>query len=125
MDLEAENDRKLAEAEYNAAKAPGAASALAEADGKDVNESEQKLADLKQKRAQLLVDATDLEGFGPPTIAERFWFGTEIAKAANSLTIRGRWVTSITPLGTPGLVPSRTGSHPPRSARSSERASIR
>ncbi|MDX6382535.1 MAG: polysaccharide biosynthesis transport protein [Blastocatellia bacterium] len=57
--LEAENDRKLAEAEYNAAKAPGAASALAEADGKDVNESEQKLADLKQKRAQLLVDATE------------------------------------------------------------------
>src|SRR5882672_2448901 len=57
--LEAENDRKLAEAEYNAAKAPGAASALAEAGAKDVNESEQKLADLKQKRAQLLVDATE------------------------------------------------------------------
>ncbi len=57
--LEAENDRKLAEAEYNAAKAPGAASALAEVDGKDVNESEQKLADLKQKRAQLMVDATE------------------------------------------------------------------
>ena len=57
--LEAENDRKMAEAEYNAAKAPGAASALAEAGDKDVNESEQKLADLKQKRAQLLVDATE------------------------------------------------------------------
>ena len=57
--LEAENDRKIAEAEYNAAKAPGAASALAEAGAKDVNESEQKLADLKQKRAQLLVDATE------------------------------------------------------------------
>src|SRR5882672_7089154 len=57
--LEAENDRKMAEAEYNAAKAPGAASALAEAGAKDVNESEQKLADLKQKRAQLLVDATE------------------------------------------------------------------
>src|SRR5882672_8372295 len=57
--LEAENERKLAEAEYNAAKAPGAASALAEVDAKDVNESEQRLADLKQKRAQLLVDATE------------------------------------------------------------------
>ena len=57
--LEAENDRKIAEAEYNAAKAPGAASALAEAGAKDINESEQKLADLKQKRAQLLVEATE------------------------------------------------------------------
>src|SRR5882762_6037503 len=57
--LEAENERKMAEAEYLAAKAPGAASALAEAGAKDVNESEQKLADLKQKRAQLLVDATE------------------------------------------------------------------
>lgn len=57
--LEAENDRKMAEAEYNAAKAPGAASALAEAGAKDIAESESKLADLKQKRAQLLVDATE------------------------------------------------------------------
>jgi capsular exopolysaccharide synthesis family protein len=57
--LEAENDRKMAEAEYNAAKAPGAASALAEAAAKEINDSESKLADLKQKRAQLLVDATD------------------------------------------------------------------
>src|SRR5438309_6472914 len=56
--LEAENDRKMAEAEYNAAKAPGAATALAEG-AKDINESESKLADLKQKRAQLLVDATE------------------------------------------------------------------
>jgi capsular exopolysaccharide synthesis family protein len=57
--LEAENDRKMAEAEYNAAKSPGAARALAEASAKDLNESEQKLADLKQKRAQLMVDATE------------------------------------------------------------------
>ena len=57
--LEAENDRKMAEAEYNAAKAPGAASALAEANGKDIADTESKLADLKQKRAQLAVDATD------------------------------------------------------------------
>src|SRR6184192_3276432 len=57
--LEAENDRKLAEAEYNAAKAPGAANALAEAGAKDIADSESKLSDLKQKRAQLLVDATE------------------------------------------------------------------
>jgi polysaccharide biosynthesis transport protein len=57
--LEAENDRKMAEAEYNAAKAPGAASALAEAGAKELNNSEQKLADLKEKRAQLMVDATE------------------------------------------------------------------
>src|SRR6267142_1132377 len=57
--LEAENDRKMAEAEYNAAKAPGAAGALAEANGKDIADTESKLADLKQKRAQLAVDATD------------------------------------------------------------------
>lgn len=57
--LEAENDRKMAEAEYNAAKAPGAAGALAEANGKDIAETESKLAELKQKRAQLAVDATD------------------------------------------------------------------
>jgi len=57
--LEAENDRKMAEAEYNAAKSPGAAKALAEVGAKDLNNSEQQLADLKQKRAQLLVDATE------------------------------------------------------------------
>ena len=57
--LEAENDRKMAEAEYNAAKLPGAARALAEASSKDVNASEQMLADLRQKRAQLMVDATE------------------------------------------------------------------
>jgi polysaccharide biosynthesis transport protein len=57
--LDAENDRKLAESEYNAAKAPGAAAALAEAGAKDISESESKLSELKQKRAQLLVDATE------------------------------------------------------------------
>jgi polysaccharide biosynthesis transport protein len=57
--LEAENDRKMAEAEYNAARTPGAAGALAEANGKDIADTESKLADLRQKRAQLAVDATD------------------------------------------------------------------
>ncbi len=56
--LEAENERKLAEAEYNAAKAPGAASALAES-AKDIDQTEGKLAELRQKRAQLLVEATE------------------------------------------------------------------
>src|SRR4029078_10329639 len=54
--LEAENDRKLAEAEFNAAKAPGAASALAES-AKEIDLTESKLAELRQKRAQLLVEA--------------------------------------------------------------------
>jgi succinoglycan biosynthesis transport protein ExoP len=57
--LEAENDRKTAEAAYNAAKSPGAATALAEVDAKQAGEIEGKLADLRQKRAQLLVDATE------------------------------------------------------------------
>lgn len=57
--LEAENDRKLAEAAYQAARAPGAASALAEGDGKLIGDIENKLGELKQKRAQLLVEATE------------------------------------------------------------------
>ena len=57
--LEAEHDRKSAEAAFNVAKAPGAAAALAEVDQKQVADTESKLADLRQKRAQLLVDATE------------------------------------------------------------------
>jgi len=57
--LEAESERKSAEAAYNAAKAPGAATALADADAKQANEIESKLFDLRQKRALLLVDATE------------------------------------------------------------------
>jgi capsular exopolysaccharide synthesis family protein len=57
--LEAENDRKTAEAAFNAAKAPGAASALSEADNKQASDAESKLADLRQKRALLMVDATE------------------------------------------------------------------
>jgi len=57
--LEAENERKMAEAEYNAAKSPGAAGALAEASAKEINDSESKLAEFRQRRAQLLVDATE------------------------------------------------------------------
>src|SRR5689334_4812627 len=57
--LDAENDRKTAEAAYNAAKAPGAATALADADAKQANEIESKLVELRQKRALLMVDATE------------------------------------------------------------------
>lgn len=57
--LEAENERKQAEAAYNAAKAPGAASALAEGDAKQLTDITGKLAELRQKRAQLLVENTE------------------------------------------------------------------
>jgi capsular exopolysaccharide synthesis family protein len=57
--LDAENARILAESQYNAAKVPGKATALAEAEEKQVNESEAKAAELRQKRALLMVDATE------------------------------------------------------------------
>lgn len=57
--LQAENDRKLAEAEYRAAKAPGAASALASKDAKQLDDLEAKLSALKQKRQELLVENTE------------------------------------------------------------------
>ncbi|MEO8436628.1 MAG: GumC family protein, partial [Pyrinomonadaceae bacterium] len=58
--LEAEVERIKAEAEYTKAKMPGAAGALAENDAKGIEETESKLAELRQKRALLLVDATEL-----------------------------------------------------------------
>src|SRR5437762_2503360 len=54
--LEAENDRKIAEAAYRVNKEPGAAAALAANGTKDL---EAQLVTLKQKRAQLLVDNTE------------------------------------------------------------------
>lgn len=57
--LEAENERKTAEAAFNAASIPGAAEALAENDAKQVSDLDTKLNDLRQKRAQLLVEATE------------------------------------------------------------------
>jgi uncharacterized protein involved in exopolysaccharide biosynthesis len=58
--LEAENDRKSAEAALNATKAPGAASAVIDAETKQAGDLEGKLAELRQKRAQLLAsDATE------------------------------------------------------------------
>jgi len=57
--LTAENDRKAAEAAYNAAKAPDAANALVEDSAKPSNDLESKLIELRQKRALLMVDATE------------------------------------------------------------------
>jgi polysaccharide biosynthesis transport protein len=54
--LEAENERKMAEAAYRVSKEPGAVDALAAGNTKEI---EGKLADLKQKRDQLLVENTE------------------------------------------------------------------
>jgi len=57
--LEAENARIDAESKFNAARSAGAATALVEGDSKQSSDAESKLADLRQKRALLMVDATD------------------------------------------------------------------
>ena len=57
--LEAENERKLAEAAYRASQAPGAAEALAEGTARQATEAESKLVELRQKRADLLVEYTE------------------------------------------------------------------
>jgi succinoglycan biosynthesis transport protein ExoP len=57
--LEAENERKLAEAAYRAGQAPGAAEALAEGSARQATEAETKLVELRQKRADLLVEYTE------------------------------------------------------------------
>ena len=57
--LDAENTRKSAEAEYRAALSPGAALALAEKDSPRVGGMEEKLAALRQRRAELLVENTE------------------------------------------------------------------
>lgn len=54
--LEAENERKIAEANYRVSKEPGAADVLGRDGTKDLD---QELTKLKQKRAQLLVDNTE------------------------------------------------------------------
>jgi len=57
--MEAENERKLAEAAYRASQAPGAAEALAEESAKLAAEAETKLIELRQKRADVLVEFTE------------------------------------------------------------------
>src|SRR5205085_11869785 len=57
--LQAENERKDAEAAYRAAQAPNAASALASKDATALADAEKKLSELKEKRSQLLVSNTE------------------------------------------------------------------
>ena len=65
--LTAENERKLAEAAFRASQQPGAAEALAEGGAVEMvpsatrvtTEAEIKLAELRQKRAELLVENTE------------------------------------------------------------------
>jgi capsular exopolysaccharide synthesis family protein len=57
--LEAENERKMAEAAYRAAQRPGAAVALADEAVKQIAEGETDLAKLRQRREQLLVEDTE------------------------------------------------------------------
>jgi polysaccharide biosynthesis transport protein len=57
--LEAENERKLAEATYRAASDPKAAAALADSSSGAIGDTQAKLNELKQKRAQLAVRYTD------------------------------------------------------------------
>jgi capsular exopolysaccharide synthesis family protein len=57
--LDAENEREMAEAAYRASRAPGAAEALAEETAKQTVAAEIRLADLKQRRVQLLVENTE------------------------------------------------------------------
>ncbi len=57
--LQAENERKDAEAAFRAAQSPGAASALAEKDAKTREDADSKLAALKERRSQLLVNNTE------------------------------------------------------------------
>lgn len=57
--LDAENQRIDAESKFNAARTGGAANSLVEGESKQGSDAEAKLADLRQKRALLLVDATE------------------------------------------------------------------
>src|SRR5882724_7862745 len=57
--LEAENDRALAEANFHAGADPRAAQATAEVNDKQITDLKSRLAELKQKRAQLLLTDTD------------------------------------------------------------------
>jgi len=57
--MEAENDRKQAEAAYRAALAPGAAEALSEGTAKEIESAKVKLNELRAQRAQFLVGTTE------------------------------------------------------------------
>jgi polysaccharide biosynthesis transport protein len=57
--VEAENERRLAKAIYDALRDPGAADAQAEQDARQIAEARANLVALREKRAQLLVGTTD------------------------------------------------------------------
>jgi succinoglycan biosynthesis transport protein ExoP len=57
--LQAENERKLAEASFRAAQRPGAAEALSDESAKQNADTETKLAELRARRAELLVENTE------------------------------------------------------------------
>ncbi|HMF57487.1 MAG TPA: polysaccharide biosynthesis tyrosine autokinase [Pyrinomonadaceae bacterium] len=57
--LEAENQRKLAQAAYEASLQPGAAEARADDTNKQIQQYESSLVELRKKRAELLVDNTE------------------------------------------------------------------
>lgn len=57
--LDAENERNLAEASYKASFAPGSAEASAEISDKQISDFRARLAELKQKKAQLLLTDTE------------------------------------------------------------------
>src|SRR5689334_924336 len=87
--LEAENERKTAEAAFKAASAPGAAEALAEGDAKQISDLDGKLNELRQKRVQLLVEATE----EAPEVKE---VDQQIAELSSQLKdLRGRKSTNL------------------------------
>src|ERR1051325_5046 len=93
--LQAENERKTAEAAYNAAKSPDAANALVDDGGKQNGDLEAKLIELRQKRALLLVDATE----EAPEVKEVDQQITELDKQLKDLRSR-KSATLLTNLNT-------------------------
>jgi succinoglycan biosynthesis transport protein ExoP len=87
--VEAEKARIDAESAFNAAKGTGAAGALADADAKQASEAEAKAGELRQKRAFLMVDATE----EAPEVKE---IDTQIAELDRQVKdIRNRKSTTI------------------------------
>jgi len=93
--LQAENERKTAEAAYNAAKSPEAANALVDEAAKQNGDLEAKLIELRQKRALLLVDATE----EAPEVKEVDQQITELDKQLKDLRSR-KSATLLTNLNT-------------------------
>ena len=93
--LQAENERKTAEAAYNAAKSPDAANALVDDATKQNGDVEAKLIELRQKRALLLVDATE----EAPEVKEVDQQITELDKQLKELRSR-KSATLLTNLNT-------------------------